>query len=115
MRAGYSPPLLGFRTPTCSAEGCSAPGSGWSGRCGFHEALSGARNLNPQQFDRLRKALATATPLTDEDRRERAARSALATIEWVARDLKRSKKRAKKSGATDGQIAEAIRKGKAQS
>lgn len=96
----------------CPVDGCPESGQTISGRCSFHSALASARNLTPEQFDRLRATLATETPLTDEDRRARSARGALATIEWNARDLKRSKRRAKDAGATEGQIATAVRSGK---
>lgn len=78
-----------------------------SGRCGRHEIIALARSLSPEAFAQVREELAATSPLTGEERRERALRFALGRLEWTARDYKRARRSAEAAGATGAQIAEA--------
>lgn len=97
---------------TCSTEGCDKPKAMLGNGCRFHGLIEDARNLGCEDFDRLRVALATTAPITRDERNRRLAASALWSIEWQARDLKRSKKNARAAGATESQIADAVKRGK---
>lgn len=99
---------------SCSVADCDADGLFISGTCQFHSALTHARELSPEEFDRLRGTLSTTAPITDDERRQRRGRSALREIEWKARDLKSAKRRARDAGVTEGQIADAVKRGKAE-
>lgn len=99
----------------CSTEGCDEMATGrlLGNKCPFHDAVAAARELPAGDFDRLREVLTYTPPWSDEERRARRVRSALSQIKWQARDLKRGRKRAIAAGATKGQIAEAVRAGRA--
>jgi hypothetical protein len=105
---------LSFSGALCTARFCSKPSGTLSGRCAYHEALESARWLQPGDFDRLREVLATSEPIGEDERDRRRARSALRSIEWLARDLKRAKRDARKAGATSDQVADAVQRGKEQ-
>lgn len=97
---------------TCTTDGCERPSTMLDNRCSYHGVVEKARWLPAEDFDRLRDALATLPPVTEDERNASRARHALRDIEWRARDLKRSKRTARKVGATDSQIADAIKRGK---
>lgn len=99
---------------TCGSSGCDNPARYLSGRCAFHEALANARDLDPAEFDRFQEVLTYTPPWTDEERRARRARSALHRVQWTARDLKRARQDAAREGATKGQVADAVARGKAE-
>lgn len=99
---------------TCVTNECGEPSNLLSARCDYHAALNSARNLTAAEFDRLRADLAVTAPVTDDERNARQARYALGAVERSARDLKRYKTMARDAGATSGQIAEAVRRGKSE-
>ena len=106
-----------WNTGPCSVDGCSEKAAGgltFSTRCAFHGAVETARYLTSEQFDRLREALATTPPLSDEERRARRVKIDLGGVERSARDLKRYKRYARKAGATASQIKDAVRRGRAE-
>jgi hypothetical protein len=106
--------VLSFEPRVCPVEGCSRRGGSlFSNNCAYHDSLSMARELSPEDFDALRSEMATTAPLSDEAKRQRRVRSALKGIEWKARDLKSEKRRARTAGATEGQISDAVTRGKA--
>jgi hypothetical protein len=98
----------------CTTSDCDKPSGVLSGKCNYHDAISSARNLEVDEFDRLREALAVTAPITDDERNVNRARYALKSIEWDARNLKRHKQMARENGATPAQIADAVSRGKAE-
>lgn len=98
---------------TCSSSDCDKRTHGMTNRCLFHETIENARQLQPRDFDRLMATFATVEPLTDDERAQRRSKALLSRVHWSARDLKRAKKAARDEGVTDGQILDAVRKGKA--
>lgn len=101
---------------TCSVDGCPDRIAGiLTNKCPFHDSLATARNLTPEQFDRLRDALATTPPISDEERRTRRVKAVLARVEWTSRDLRRQKLEARSLGAAESQIKDAVRRGRAAS
>lgn len=99
---------------TCSTNDCDQPRFMLDNHCRYHSIIEQARSLRGEEFDRLRDALATTAPITDDERNVSRASHALRMIQWQARDLKKAKADARKAGATEGQIADAMKRGKAE-
>lgn len=92
---------------TCSTEDCDRKGSFFTGRCDFHAALGSARELSQRELNKLRIALEGLEPLTSAEKRDRAIRSRLSSVEYHAAALADEESRAREAGASEEQIAAA--------
>lgn len=99
--------MNGSLTRICGHEGCGKDAQFMTGRCLLHTALVDAKAMNQEDLDALRTALVDMVPLSAADRHERQVTSSLWSVTYYSQRLREAITRARTTGATDEQIAEA--------